>query len=268
MTSKRIHLKDLSAARHQGQPFACLTAYDATMARLIEQAGADVILVGDSLGMVMQGHSTTLAVTVEDLCYHCECVARATQRVMIIADLPFLSDITVPEGLQHTKRLVQAGAQLVKVEASLRHVELVRALSACGIAVCAHLGVRPQWVHKTGMATARADDKHYLGKLQEEMNALVEAGADLLLFECIPTQLSNELVAASTVPVIGIGAGKDCDGQVLVTQDMLGMSESLPYFADNFLSAEHIDKNSIQAALAAYVKAVKTHRFPTAAHCR
>ncbi len=269
MNKKRIGLKDLRNARAAHQAFACLTAYDASFARLMETAGVDLILVGDSLGMVIQGHSTTLPVTVEELHYHCSCVVRATERAMIMVDMPFLSDITLEEGLRNAKHLMQAGAQVIKIEAGMRQIELVRGLSECGIAVCVHLGLRPQQVHKSGTAMICHDDLEAVKKLKQELEALLSAGADLVLLECVSASLGSELTSMSRVPVIGIGAGQDCAGQILVAQDMLGMSEFLPYFAQNFLTAEcAVDKNMIQAAFKAYVEAVKSNRFPAPSHCR
>lgn len=268
--TKRLSLSDLDLARKEQRPFACLTAYDANFARLIESAGAEVILVGDSLGMIVQGHETTLPVSVADLHYHCSCVARATQRVLIMADMPFLSDITLEEGLRNAKYLIQAGAQVIKLECSMHQLELVRNLSTRGIAVCAHLGLKPQWINKLGHYTIQHEDQASAQKLKAEADALIAAGVDLLLLECVPAELSAELTRRSSVPVIGIGAGNACDGQVLVTQDMLGMTEHCPFFARNFLTSEYAaaDANMVQSALKAYVQAVKQGQFPSREHWR
>ncbi len=253
---KRITLSSLKQYCKQSEKIACLTAYDATFAKILEAAKVDVILVGDSLGMIVQGRETTLAVTIEDMVYHCACVSRAVFRPMIMADMPFMSYTSIDQALHNAGRLVkEGGAQIVKLESDRRQINLIREFSAYGIASCAHLGLRPQWIHKLGDYSMQTDNA---AQLESDAQALIEAGADILLLECVPPQLAAKITKDSTIPVIGIGAGSVCDGQILVTQDILGMTDFSPWFAKDFLS----ESTSIEAAIAAYVRAVKNHSFP------
>ena len=256
---ERITLAALRRYRLQAEPIACLTAYDSTFAKLLEKAGIDVILVGDSLGMVVQGRETTLAVTVDDIIYHGACVSRVVSRPLIMADMPFMSHVSIERGLYNAARLIQeGGVHVVKLEAGANQTRLIRELSACGIASCAHLGLRPQQIHKLGDYSMQATDPGAAAQLEKDAHALAQAGADMLLIECVPHELAARITANSRIPTIGIGAGPACSGQILVTPDMLGMTDFLPWFAKDFLPGSA----SVEAAVAAYVRAVKDRSFP------
>ncbi len=256
-------LASLKAMKAGGEKAACLTAYDASFARVLDGAGVDAILVGDSLGVVIQGQDTTVPVSVADMAYHCRCVTRAVRRALVICDMPFMSYRTVDAALRNAIRLMQeGGAQMVKLEAGEHQVEIVRELAACGVACCAHVGLRPQWVHKLGGYKVQAKDTVSAGRLLGEAQALAAAGADLLVLECVPAAVGAAVAAAVKIPVIGIGAGADCDGQVLVLHDVLGMTDPAPRFARNFLRG----RDSVSAAVGAYVAAVKSGEFPAAEH--
>ena len=254
-----VTIAQLQRMRTEGEKIACLTAYDAAFARLLDQAGMDVILVGDSLGMVIQGKSSTVSVSIHDMIYHTACVSRATDHALVIADMPFMSYRNIDRALQNAARLIQqGGAQMVKLEATRRQTEIVTELSACGIAVCAHLGLRPQYIHKSGGYHMQGADAGSAEQLRRAAHALEQAGADILLVECIPATLAADITRTVSIPVIGIGAGPDCSGQILVLQDMLGITPGrTPSFAKNYLPAE-----SIQAAVKHYIDEVKCGRFP------
>ena len=254
-----ITINSLRRMREQGEKIACLTAYDASFANLLDQAGIDVILVGDSLGMVIQGNNSTVSVTMEDMLYHTQCVSKMVRRAMLISDMPFMSYSNIDSALTNATLLMQeAGAHMVKLEATERQTEIVSELSACGIPVCAHLGLRPQFVHKLGGYQTQASDNESATALLNTSVALEQAGADLLLVECIPAQLASEITRTVSIPVIGIGAGKDTNGQILVVQDILGISPATPpSFVQSFLH-----QCSIQDAVKNYIKAVKSGNFP------
>ena len=257
---RRHTLRDLQAMKREGRPIVCLTAYDASFARILDVAGVDLILVGDSLGMVVQGHDTTVPVRLEDMIYHTRCVARGVARALLCADLPFATYATPDQALESAARLMrEGGAQMVKLEASVNQAEIVRHLSDQGVPVCAHLGLRPQSVHKLGGYRRQGSDEASAAQMIEDAGSLVRHGADLLLVECVPGRLAAEIRANVDVPVIGIGAGPDCDGQILVLYDVLGVSAGgLPPFARSFLPGA----GSIQEAVSAYVQAVRQGRFP------
>lgn len=261
----RVTFTSLKKIKADGEKIACLTAYDASFARVLDEAGVEVALVGDSLGIVVQGGETTVPVGVSDMVYHCRCVARAARRALVLCDMPFMSYYTVGEALANATRLMkEGGAHGVKLEAGERQLEVVRALADCGIPCCAHIGLRPQWVHKLGGYKVQASDAAAENQLHNDARALADAGADLVVIECVPSQVGASVAAAVEIPVIGIGAGADCDGQVLVLHDVLGMTDPMPRFAENFLRG----RDSIQAAVAAYVAAVKTGKFPPGGHFR
>ena len=259
-TTQGITINSLRSMREHGEKIACLTAYDASFANLLDHAGVDVILVGDSLGMVIQGNNSTVSVTMDDMLYHTQCVTKMADRAMVVSDMPFMSYSNIDSALANATLLMQeAGAHMVKLEATVRQTEIVYELSACGIPVCAHLGLRPQFVHKLGgYKTQGSDDKSATALLKTSV-ALEQAGADLLLVECIPGQLASEITKTVSIPVIGIGAGKDTDGQILVVQDILGISPATPpSFVQNFLQ-----QCSIHDAVKNYIKAVKSGTFPS-----
>jgi len=262
--SSLISLATLREMKAQGEKFSCLTAYDASFSRLLEAAGVEVLLVGDSLGMVIQGHETTLPVSLEEMIYHTACVSRVRRRALVMADMPFMSDRSPQQALASAARLMkEGGAHMVKIEGGAVMVETYRLLSSRGVPVCAHLGLLPQSVHKTGGYRLQGRCQSAAERILSDARQVVAAGADAVLLECIPTSLADQVVAAVNVPVIGIGAGAVCDGQVLVVYDMLGMTAGkLPRFCHNFLTAG----GTIQEAVAAYVRAVKDGSFPDAAH--
>lgn len=261
---KRITLTTLQEMKKAGEKFTCLTAYDSSFAALLDAAGVEVLLVGDSLGMVIQGQESTLPVTLDEMIYHTRCVARGCRRALLMADMPFLSDVDPRQAVSNAGRLMkEGGAQMVKLEGGAMQLETVRRLAGQGIPVCAHLGLQPQSVHKLGGYRVQGRDQESARRIHDDALALQDAGADLLLLECVPASLAARIRDALRIPVIGIGAGPDCDAQVLVLYDMLGIASGyLPRFVKNFLA----ERESIPAALAAYVQAVKEGSFPAAEH--
>lgn len=259
-----VTLAALRAMKERGEKIACLTAYDASFARALEEAGVEVLLVGDSLGMVLQGHATTLPVTLDDMVYHTACVARVRRRALVMSDLPFMSDASPARALDSAAALMRAGAHVVKIEGGRVMAETVRALAGRGLPVCAHLGLLPQSVNKTGYRV-QGRDPAAAATMIEDARLLEEAGADLLLLESVPVALAQRITAAAGVPVIGIGAGASCDGQVLVLHDVLGITPGKrPRFAADFLTG---NDGGVAGAVASYVRAVKDGAFPAAEHC-
>lgn len=258
---KNITLNRLHAMKVNNEKIACLTAYDASFAAILDQAGMDIILVGDSLGMVVQGHDSTVSVTMEDMIYHSQCVSSVVKNAFLIADMPFMSYTNVEQALANATDLIQlGGAQMVKLEASSRQVSIVQELSECGIPICAHLGLRPQYIHKLGGYAMQGNDEASAKELLESAQSLQAAGADMLLLECVPNALAQKITQNSSIPVIGIGAGTNCDGQILVLHDVIGITHGVtPKFAKNFLAGA-ID---IQSAIENYVQDVKNSKFPT-----
>ncbi len=248
----------LGLMKKEHRKIAVMTAYDASFAQAMDAAGMDALLVGDSLGNVVQGRKTTLPVTLEDMVYHTGCVARASTHALVVADMPFLAfQGTAPQALTHAGALMRAGAQMVKVEGAGVLVDNVAYLSARGIPVCGHIGLTPQFVHSLGgmRVQGRGDEGR---RLLTDAQALVAAGVSLLVLEAIPAPLAAEITATVAVPTIGIGAGPACDGQVLVMHDALGLGGRRPRFVRDFLAG----RGSIQAAFAAYVEAVREGSFP------
>jgi len=257
---KPLTLHRLREMHSAGEKIAMLTCYDAMFARFLDAAGVDVLLVGDSLGMVLQGHPTTLSVSIEEMLYHTGCVARGNRTTWIIADMPFGSYQESAElALRNAVRLMQVGAQMVKLEGGDWTVPLVRLLSERGIPVCAHLGFTPQSVHALGGYRIQGRDDAAAQLLRRQAHELAEAGADMLVLEMVPSSLASAVTADLKIPVIGIGAGVGCSGQVLVLHDMLGLTQGVPpRFVRNFMVANA----SIDAALRQYVADVKASRFP------
>ncbi len=253
---------DLLKMKQRKEKFACLTAYDASFAALIDAVGIEVILVGDSLGMVVQGHATTLPVKLENMIYHTRCVTRASRHALVIADLPFMTYSTPELAAKSAAKLIQeGGAQLVKFEGA--RLDIVEFLVKQGIAVCGHLGLLPQFIHQIGAYKVYGKELDSADQLINDALALQRVGVSLLLLECVPAVLAKHISEIVDIPVIGIGAGVDCDGQVLVVYDMLGISTGKrPRFSKNFLS----ETNSIESALENYYNAVKKGDFPTPAH--
>ena len=262
-----VTIRTLQDNKQQDKPFAVLTAYDATFAQLAANAGVEVILVGDSLGMVLQGQTSTLPVSVEDMCYHTRCVAQGNLKsqspALIMSDLPFMSYSTVEQGLLSARTLMQAGAHMVKLEGDDYLCPLVRQLSQQGVPVCAHLGLTPQAVNKLGGYRVQGRDQTEADLMIEHAQALVAAGADCVLLECVPIDVAQRLTQTVNVPVIGIGAGAATDAQVLVMHDMLGLNEThTPKFVKNFMT----QGRTVQQAFAAYVDEVQQRKFPTPEH--
>jgi 3-methyl-2-oxobutanoate hydroxymethyltransferase len=260
MPADRITTARLAAMKNRGERIACLTCYDAAFCRLLEEAAIDVLLVGDSLGNVLQGRATTVPVTLEHMIYHSACVSRVSDRALIIADLPFMSYATPERAIDAAARLMgEGGVAMVKLEGGAEVVETVRLLTRFGAPVCAHLGLLPQSVHQLGGYRYQGRDQAGAAAIRADALALQDAGASLLILECVPADLAAALTAELRIPVIGIGAGNRCDGQVLVLHDMLGLLPGRsPRFSKDFLA----EAGSVQAALAAYVGAVRDGSFP------
>lgn len=260
---KPINLSTLRKMKQTGEKFTCLTAYDFTFARLLDQCGVEVLLVGDSLGMVIQGQSTTLPVTVDAMVYHTQAVRRGSRNALLMTDMPFLSHTSPAQALSNAGRIMREGAHIVKLEGGAYLAETIHELSKFGIPVCAHLGLQPQSVHKLGgyKVQGRGDDG--AEKMLEEAKLLQEAGADMMLLECVPAELAGKITEILHIPVIGIGAGAHCDGQVLVLHDVLGITADIkPRFVKDFMQGQ----DSIQAAIQAYVQAVKSGAYPSQEH--
>ena len=255
----------LVEAKRDGRKLAMLTAYDAVFARVFDRNGADLILVGDSLGMVVKGHSSTLPVSIDDIAYHTAAVAAGLKRALLVADLPFQADATPERALNAATRLLQAGAQMVKLEGAGPHkLDAIRFLVEREIPVSAHLGLTPQSVLRFGGFKVQGREERAAAKLRDDARAVVEAGASLLVLECVPSTLAQAITAASTVATIGIGAGPYCDGQVLVLHDMLGLDSGhrRPKFVKDFLA----EGGSIAGAVRAYCAAVRRGEFPGEEH--
>ncbi|SDS92540.1 ketopantoate hydroxymethyltransferase [Halopseudomonas xinjiangensis] len=259
-----VTLTTLNKLKQSGEKIVCLTAYDATFAHLECQAGVEVILIGDSLGMVLQGHDSTLPVTVDDMVYHTRSVKRGNRGALIMADLPFMSYATLEQAVSSSTALMQAGAHMVKLEGGGWLADTVTTLTRNGIPVCAHLGLTPQTVNVLGGYKVQGRDEAQAKALLDDARKLEAAGAAMLLLECVPSELGAEVTRSVQVPVIGIGAGSDTDGQVLVVHDLLGLSISgrLPRFVKNFMAGQP----DVQSAVRAYVEAVKRVEFPSAEH--
>jgi len=257
--SRKVTVPSLSDFKRAGVPIAMLTAYDASFARQIDAAGVDCMLVGDSLGNVIQGQGSTLPVTVNDMLYHTTAVARGIDRALLLADLPFMSYYNRSTAMESAAVLMRAGAAMVKLEGGAPMIETVRALVEQGIPVCGHLGLTPQHVHRLGGYRVQGREQAMAEALIDDAKALERAGAGMLVAECIPNAVASKLSETLSIPVIGIGAGSDVDGQVLVSYDLLGISSGpWPKFVRNFLS----DAADVPAALSAYVDAVRQRKFP------
>ena len=260
----QITLSTLREMRASREKITCLTVYDASFAQLLDEAGVELLLVGDSLGMVIQGHPTTLPVTMDHMVYHTRAAARGCRHALLMADMPFMSYATPEQALVNAARLMREGhAQMVKLEGGKTQLETVRTLAERGIPVCAHLGLQPQSVYKLGGFKVQGKGEAAALAMLDSAKALQEAGADLLLLECIPSTLAGGITVAVDIPVIGIGAGPDCDGQILVIYDLLGITRGpLPRFVENFL----LGADDIPSAVRAYVAEVKAGTFPARAH--
>jgi 3-methyl-2-oxobutanoate hydroxymethyltransferase len=263
--SPPVNVSSLRDMKQAAEPIACLTAYDASFAQLVDMAGTDVVLVGDSLGMVIQGHDTTVPVTVDDVIYHTQSVARGLRRAFLIADMPFMSYTTPIQALDNSVRLMQeGGAMMVKLESGQGQVAVVEYLARHDIPVCAHLGLKPQSVHKIGGFRVQGRDAETASKMIDDARALEVAGADIVLLECVPNDVGRAIQSSLQVPVIGIGAGPAVDGQILVLYDILGITQGrTPRFVKNFMQS----RDSPLEAIRAYVLAVKERTYPAEEHC-
>ncbi|BCT93364.1 3-methyl-2-oxobutanoate hydroxymethyltransferase [Lysobacter helvus] len=254
----------LADAKREGRKLVMLTAYDAGFARVLDDNGTDLVLVGDSLGMVVQGQDSTLPVTVDDIVYHVRCVARGLRRALLIADLPFGADATPERALDASLRCLQAGAGMVKLEGAGHKLEVIRFLVEREIPVCAHLGLTPQSVLRLGGYKVQGREEAAAARVREDAKLVEDAGATLLVLECVPSPLAAAITASVAIPTIGIGAGAACDGQVLVLHDFLGVNTGhrRPKFVKDFLA----EGGSLAGAVQAYADAVRSGAFPDAAH--
>lgn len=262
--TRRLTLLDLAKMRRAGEKIAVLTCYDASFAQLQDAAGVDVLLIGDSLGMVLQGRDSTLPVTLDEMAYHTAAVVRGSRRALVMADMPFGTfQISPEEAFRNAVKLMAAGAQMVKIEGGAEMAETVRFLTSRGIPVCAHVGLTPQSVHQLGGYRVQGRDEAAATRLEADCLALEAAGASLVVLEAIPAPLAASLTTRLAIPTIGIGAGCDCAGQVLVLHDMLDISQGRkPRFVKNFMAGA----DSILSAVRNYVTEVKAGTFPAAEH--
>ncbi len=256
-------LHSLTEKKQAGEKFTCLTSYDATHAHMVSTQGTDIILVGDSLGMVVQGRDSTVPVTMEDMVYHTKCVSRGNTDAMIMADIPFMACSTPEQTYENSARLMQAGAEVIKLEGGRWLSDTVRGLSERGIPTCLHLGLTPQSVSMLGGYKVQGRDEESANRMIEDARLLAEAGANLILLECVPSSLAREISRAVSVPVIGIGAGVDTDGQVLVLYDLLGMTHGRkPRFVKDFMAESATPAD----AVARFVADVQAKAFPAPEH--
>jgi len=260
-----VNIGTLRQMKENGEPIACLTAYDASFAALVDAADVDLVLVGDSLGMVIQGHDTTVPVTVDDIVYHTRAVACGLRRAFLVADMPFMSYTTPAQALGNAVRLMQeGGAMMIKLEGGEGQVEIVAHLARHDIPVCAHLGLKPQSVHKVGGFRVQGRDSDKARQMRDAAIRLQDAGADIVLLECVPNEVGASITSALEVPVIGIGAGPDVDGQILVLYDILDITQGrTPRFVRNFQSGHDAPLD----AIGAYVAAVRDRSYPAPEHC-
>jgi len=260
--SKPMTIDGLFAMKREGEKIAMLTCYDATFAETMDRAGVDIILVGDSLGMVVQGRESTVGVSVDEIAYHTDCVAKGLDRTFLLADMPFGSYHDESTAMETAIELLSSGGAMVKLEGAGPMIEIVDYMTRRGVPVCGHLGLTPQSVHQLGGFKVQAREEAEALKLMEDARAMQQAGAQMLVVECVPADLGKKVSAGVDIPVIGIGAGRGCDGQVLVMHDMLGLGGRVPKFVKNFMP----QGESIQDAFEAYVLAVREGSFPAKEH--
>ncbi len=260
-----ITMSELQKMKNNDEKIVCLTAYDATQSLLASSHGAEVLLIGDSLGMVVQGNKTTIPVTMPHMVYHTQCVQKLNQGSLLIADMPFMSYDSIDNALKHAKALMQAGANMVKPECGLWTVDIIRALTQQGIPTCAHIGFTPQSISLWGKPKVYGHLEAEQVQLIELASKLQDAGAHLILLECVPPQLAKTITQNLSVPTIGIGAGPDTDGQILVFYDMIGATSNMkPRFIKNFMTSK---TPSIQEAISQYASDVKSGEYPKPEHC-
>jgi 3-methyl-2-oxobutanoate hydroxymethyltransferase len=264
-TASPLSVPSFRRMKSQAQRIVCLTAYDASFASAMDAVGIDLVLVGDSLGMVVQGHASTLPVTVDQMVYHSAAVARGLRRAVLMADLPYQSYATPQRALDSAARLQAEGqAAIIKLEGAGHVLDSIEFLTARDIPVCAHLGLTPQSVLKLGGYRVQGRDAEAAQRLREDARRVAEAGAELLVLECVPAGLAAEITRDIAIPTIGIGAGPDCDGQVLVMHDLLGVTPGRrPRFVKDFLAGA----GTVEAAFLAYAEAVRSGSFPAPEHC-
>lgn len=265
MTAPPVNVSTLREMKQNREPIACLTAYDASYAALVDAAGTDLVLVGDSLGMVIQGHDTTVPVTVGDIVYHTRAVARGLRHAFLVADMPFMSYASPEQALDNAVRMMQeGGAMMIKLEGGEDQVDIVKHLARHDIPVCAHLGLRPQSVHKLGGFKVQGREPDQAREMIASARRLQDAGADIVLLECVPNEVGQATTEALEVPVIGIGAGPHVDGQILVLYDILDITQGrTPRFVRNFQQGNDSPLNAVKA----YVNAVKDRSYPAPEHC-
>ena len=265
MAEPPVNVATLAKMKEEGEPIACLTAYDASYAALVDAAGVDLVLVGDSLGMVIQGHDTTVPVTVDDVVYHSRAVARGLRRAFLVADMPFMSYTNPEQALDNAVRLMQeGGAMMIKLEGGEGQVDIVEHLARHDIPVCAHVGLKPQSVHKIGGFKVQGRESRQAKEMLVVAKRLQDAGADIVLLECVPNEVGASITSALQVPVIGIGAGPEVDGQILVLYDILDITQGrTPRFVRNFQSGHDSPLGAVQA----FVQAVREREYPAPEHC-
>ena len=264
VANKAVTIPALNAMRAAGNKIAMLSCYDASFAALMDRCGVEVLLIGDSLGMVCNGHTSTLPVTVAEVAYHTAAVARGNKSAMVLADMPFGSYGTPESAFHNAVQLIQAGAHMVKLEGGAWLADTVRFLTERAVPVCAHLGLTPQSVHQLGGYKVQGKTIESAEHLKADALAMQAAGASLLVLEAIPATLGHEVTDLLAIPTIGIGAGPDCSGQVLVMHDLLGVFPGRKArFVKNFMDGQ----TNIDAAISAYVAAVKDGSFPALEHC-
>ncbi len=262
---KKQTLHSIQKLKDNGEPIAALTAYDSSFAKLVSQLGIDIILVGDSLGMVIQGHQSTVPVSMQNMTYHTQCVASANQGSWLITDMPYMSYATESQTLANAAQLMQAGANMVKLEGGQWLCSSIQKLTERGIPVCAHLGLTPQSADALGGFKVQGRDEVNAKQIIQDALSIEKAGASLLVLECVPSSLAAEITKQLNIPTIGIGAGNQTDGQVLVLQDMLGINRDFrPRFVRNFFEDKKV--NSVDEAITAYISAVKNRSFPDDEH--
>lgn len=256
--TKAVTINTLYKLKQQGEKFVVISLYDAHMAAMAQRCGVEVVLIGDSLGMTVLGYDSTIPVTMEQMIYHVEAVARGNNKSLIIGDLPFMTYATPEDALHNCARIMQAGAQMVKLEGGAWLADTVRMLAERGVPVCAHLGLTPQSVNKFGGFRVQGRNQEDADKILADAKLLADAGADLLVLECVPAALAARITREIPIPTIGIGAGRDTDAQVLVINDILGLTEQPPKFSKNFL----LEAQDIPGAMRKYVADVKAGVFP------
>lgn len=263
-TGAPVTVPELHAKKLRAEKIVSITAYDASIAARVDEAGVDFVLVGDSLGMVVQGHASTLPVTMDAMVYHTACVARGLRRALLVADMPFMAYRDPSIALANAARLLaEGGAAMVKLEGADWVCEVIDALRRHEVPVCAHLGLTPQSVHRLGGYRVQGRDQAAAERLKADARAVQQAGADLLVLECVPAALAAEITRDLSIPTIGIGAGAGCDGQILVVYDLLGITPGKrPRFSKDFLAGTH----SVVDAVAEYARAVRSGEFPAAEH--